>query len=562
MIRPVSYGSFFARLSLKRLLHSFLFVSWIHNLQLMKACLQSFATGLLFLLPVGSFAQLLMAVSPSTYCTGNALKTGVASVNTAPAGTTSFSWSITNPAGPNNASTFTVLPATPSYPSNLNTSFSGCGVFTITCVAYNGALPTATAVQTIDINCLSVSPLTQTLCAGAGINATITAFGAGSYSWSTGSAAAAISPLPANTQGYSVYAAGNPSCTLTSMVYVKNLSVASAGMSVCVGSTALLTASGALGAGYTWTGSGISQPLTQPAIQVGPGSYTVSSPATNGNCTQTITLGIQPPLTITISQSSATTCIINNAPKISEPVVLSASGASSYTWNPVPVPSNAYSIAVTPTVTTCYTVQASTAVCSGSAVACVSVSPQFTVATAKIPNVATICRFQSLVVNCAAVSTLAAGPASAFVYKWGAYPNSFYGGTSAPTATLYPMVSSIYSLEVFDAAGCVSAPATSTILVAFCNPNSLKEENAEQDLFALYPNPVKNLLFMEAKVPLTQDAEIEISDLTGKTILKQPLLPAAQENTFQVDLGNLRSGVYVFLIKSPQGVQRGKWVKE
>lgn len=271
------------------------------------------------------------------------------------------------------------------------------------------------------------------------------------------------------------------------------------------------------------------------------------------------------PLSILINQSSLTTCIISNATGASKPVILKAVGATNYFWSPGPTaPASpfSYSIMVQPTVSTCYTVIGTTAINSGSAVACVSVIPQFTVATAKIPNVATICRFETLVVNCAAVSTLAVGPASAFVYKWDAYPNSFYGGTSAPTATLYPMVSSIYSLEVFDAAGCVSAPATSTILVAFCTPNSLKEENAEQDLFALYPNPVKNLLFMEAKVPLTQDAEIEISDLTGKTILKQPLLPAAQENTFQVDLGNLRSGVYVFLIKSPQGAQRGKWVKE
>ena len=152
---------------------------------------------------------------------------------------------------------------------------------TYTLTGNNGTCSeTKTVGVTINPN-LSVSNVTT--CAGTA--ATLTANGATSYTWNTGSNSNLIVVTPTANTNYTVIG-GNGTCSDTKTVSVTigtNLSVNASG--VCVGTTLILTASGA--SSYTWLPSGGNAPsiIVTPTIS---STYTVNG--ASGNClgTQTV----------------------------------------------------------------------------------------------------------------------------------------------------------------------------------------------------------------------------------------------------------------------------------
>ena len=211
-----------------------------------------------------------------------------------------------------------------------------------------------------------------TLCAGS--STILTASGANSYTWNTATYAggsATVNPL--STTIYSVIGSlATNACTsiatatltvfqLPSLIAVANPS------SICLPGTSTLSASGALT--YTWNPNGV----TSASCVVNPVALTIYTVnGSDGNCYNTATVQIGVNNGLTISVNDATICSGATA-------ILSASGATSYSWNPGSLSSS--SISVSPAFSATYQVQGFVGACTASTQAFVTVliTPTITV---------------------------------------------------------------------------------------------------------------------------------------------------------------------------------------
>jgi hypothetical protein len=257
-------------------------------------------------------------------------------------GAASYTWvsssgATLTPVGP---SVIVVNPAVATTYSVFGTNAAGfCGNFTTVTVGMTaGGTLNFTASANANVVCAGVQP-------------TLTAVGLGSftYNWtptislSPTSGSVVIASPSVNTV-YTVLATNGGGCTGTQTVGITIsptptlFPINASASAICAGFTSTLTASGIGASSYTWTGSTILNPINQPSISVSPGTYTVIAGSAVANCPSSpvsITITLAPPLNITTSQSSGTTCITENRPiKRSAPVNLVASGGGVYTWFP------------------------------------------------------------------------------------------------------------------------------------------------------------------------------------------------------------------------------------
>ena len=332
--------------------------------------------------------------------------------------------------------------------------------------------------------------------------------------------------------------------------------------SVCAGFTETLTAFGA--STFTWTGTNITTPVTSNTLPVGLGSYTLVG--ANGICTSstTVSVGLNPPLSINVTQSSATTCIVSNGPKYSKPVHLTASGAATYVWFPYNSALMTSSIGPTsdvrPAASTCYTVIGSTAVCSGSATVCVTVIPQFSVFVN--PPSAGICKGEAYNLTVTNAGTPAVGPSSAFTYSWTEALNappisisSYFG----QTVSVFPQNTTTYTVEVMDAAQCLSYPSQVLLIVDGCV--GLDKRMAKEFGFSVYPNPVKDKLSIRASTE--GYASIQVMDAIGKIVVQENRIFTTDALTQTIPVNTLPAGVYFISIKTEsEGIQVIRMIRQ
>ncbi|MDW8335306.1 MAG: hypothetical protein RMM53_13930, partial [Bacteroidia bacterium] len=251
------------------------------------------------------------------------------------------------------------------------TDANGCVSTATTTVAVN-APPTLTATSSAPYVCL-------------GQSATLTATGASSYVWQPANqiqgpnAGTSVVARPDNTTVYTVTGTDDNGCvsqrTLTlNVVPNPEVSVVADRTEICAGqASAQLTAAGA--SSYVWqpaTGlnnPNVANPVANPASTT---TYTVTG-TTAAGCTdvETITIVVRPLPTVSITTGPTTICVGQNT-------TLSASGATSYRWEPTAGLSDA-NIAnpvASPAVTTAYTVFGTDANgCVSTATATIFVSP-------------------------------------------------------------------------------------------------------------------------------------------------------------------------------------------
>ncbi len=220
--------------------------------------------------------------------------------------------------------------------------------------------------------------------------------------------------------------------------------------SICSGSTVTLTAGGGATT-YTWsTGANTTSISVSPTVTT---IYTVSNTTSFGCVSSaTVTVIVNPNPTLNITGNSS--ICKGNA------VVLTGSGASTYTWAPCASSCNTPVKAFTPTVTTVYTLTGTSA--SG----CVG-SKTFTVTVVPIPTVtvnsATICAG-----NCA---TLTANGAN--TYTWSAPISS-----TVNPATVCPTVTTIYTVTGQNTGCATTSVKTSTVTVISPLPGSFNINTA------------------------------------------------------------------------------------
>ncbi len=318
-----------------------------------------------------------VAITPTlaTICTGQTA-TLVAS------GGTTYTWTASSGTNPPSTATVTVTPGS-------TTTYTVKGA-TGTC--------TSQAVATVSITSapsVTVTPVSTNICSGQ--SATLTATGgAAPYNWTASSGAnpasgstAVVSPTGTTT--YTVIS-GSGTCTASavstvSITSIPTITLTPANTSICTGQSATLTVAGG-SAPYVWTASSGTNPPNGSTAVVSPTattSYTVMSGS--GTCTAIAVSNVSITTAPTVSISPASTMICSG-----QSVTLTTSGgAAPYNWtassgtNPAP----GTTAVVSPTTTTTYSVLSGSGTCTASAVADVSVTPNFSVTVT--PSITTIC---------------------------------------------------------------------------------------------------------------------------------------------------------------------------
>jgi gliding motility-associated-like protein len=347
---------------------------------------------------------------------------------------------------PSGASTYTYLNGGPVVCPTIATTYSVSGTSSLGCVS---ASPGTVNVNTNPLPTLTLTPSSASICAGGSVN--ITANGATSYTWNPGSLTGNSQNLgPAATTVYTVTGA-SAGCTgsqTISIQVVPNPTVTASAnpTAICMGATAVLTASGATS--YTWNPGGPGNPISvNPTITT---TYTVIGNAAGCSGTRTLTLVVNPLPTITVASNPTAVCAGSCA-------TLTPSGASTYTYlNGGP--------AVCPTVATTYSVSGT------SSLGCVSASPGTVNVNVNplptltlTPSSASICAGSSVNITATGANT----------YTWN--PGNLTGATQA----LSPTVTTVYTVTGASAAGCIGTRTISIQVVpsptvtASANPTAI-----------------------------------------------------------------------------------------
>ena len=211
----------------------------------------------------------------------------------------------------------TVLTVNPSGP----TLYNVVGVNSVNCTSSANYVVVTNPSPTITVNASDVL-----ICAGG--SSSLTASGATTYTWNTGSNTNAIVVNPAATTVYTITGStSNCDGTSTVQVAVFDPTLAIAGpTAICAGANVNLTAGAA--DTYTWSNG-----FQTAGINVSPSAstgYTVSATTASGNINcpsmASIQVNVNPNPTITTVASRTFMCT-------KESNTVTASGATSYSWN-------------------------------------------------------------------------------------------------------------------------------------------------------------------------------------------------------------------------------------
>lgn len=230
----------------------------------------------------------------SNLCTGSTVQFTDQSTNNP----TSWNWTVSPSAG------VTVNTATSQNPTMV---FTNTGTYSVTLVSTNSSGSSNPVTQTIVVNSApTVNVNSPSICIGATTN--LSATGAQSYLWSTGQTTNMIQVTPTVTTTYTVTGTSNGCSTVkTSTVTVKPLPPTSVNdVTICAGSNAVLTATGATT--YNWQGQG----STNSSITVSPTvttNYIVTGTTNGCSKSDTATVTVNPLPNVTAAASMDTVCV-------------------------------------------------------------------------------------------------------------------------------------------------------------------------------------------------------------------------------------------------------------
>ena len=301
-----------------------------------------------------------------------------------------------------------------------NTSYTVIGI-SLGCTNTAIADVSVTPLPTVVVN-------SSTICSGQ--TATITASGATSYSWNTGSLLSTLTDAPTTNTTYTVTGAAL-GCTSTAIANVSVTplpTVTVTSSTICIGQTATITASGA--STYVWNTGSLSNTITDaPSANT---SYTVLG--SSSNCTNSAIANVSVTPLPAVTVNSSTICS-------GQTTTLTANGASAYLWN---TGATGSALVISPTVNTSFSVVGTNAGCSNTVSTIVNVvsSPSLSV------NSATICSGQT--------TTLSVSGASFYIWN---------NGTTTNTAVVSPVATTIFSVV-----GSIGTCSTTTTVSVVVNP--------------------------------------------------------------------------------------------
>ncbi len=386
----------------------------------------------------------VISVTPAapTICTGG-------SVNLTASGSTgTYNWS---PGTGLNVTTGPTVTANPAATTTYTVSSTVGG-----CTGMKTVVVTVTTTPTV-----SVLPSPAAICVGGNIG--LTASGAASYTWSpsTGlnvTTGANVNASPGSTQTYTVTGAVGscPAAPVTVVLTVNPtpiLSIAPTAPTICPGGNVNLIANGGgAGATYTWSPNTNLSATTGVTVNASPGStttYTMNGTSLAGcpGAPQTVVVTVAASLNLSVNPTNPIICI-------GDSIVLSASGAATYTWRPGTGLSctNCPNPTAQPGSTTTYTLVGASGTCSDSINVVLTVNPPLPVSITVNGITSAICPGDSL-------SMTANGATS---YTWS--PTTGLNCTTCATVDAGPATTTTYTVTGSNVAGCVST-ATQIITV-------------------------------------------------------------------------------------------------
>jgi hypothetical protein len=311
----------------------------------------------------------------------------------------------------------------------------------------------------------------------------------------------------------------------TATVTVYNLPNVTAGSAtICAGSTANLTSSGA--SSYVWnTGATTAGMSVSPATTT---VYTVTGTSAQG-CSKAVTAQVYVTTAPVITVNSASVCAGSAA-------LLTASGVTSYTWN---TGANGSGLSVSPSSTTVYTVSGNLAGCSTQAM------QTATVTVYALPSVSLSTAIDAACVNNGLIA-LTGSPAGGTYSGTGVSGNSFNpAAAGAGTFTV--------SYSYTNNNNCTKT-SSKTITVELCT--GLEETNGGG--LVTYPNPAKETLTVKFAAAPDKNATVELYDAIGKLVVSQK----ATEQLVTLDMQSFAKGIYTLRIVSGNSQVVKRIVKE
>jgi hypothetical protein len=433
--------------------------------------------------------------NPAMVCVG-------ATATISATGASSYTWS----SGPANSS-FTVSPLTAGpFTYNVTGANSMCSA---------NAQVTLTSVP---LPVISVSSTSSSLCAGNSI--TITASGATTYSWSNGFSGAGFVATPLTGTTYTIVGISN-NCSSATSIFIPvqalpSVSVASSASMVCIGAPVNLAALGA--STYTWS-NGLNAPALSFTAAAGSTSYSVIGAV--GDCTASAVTTVQgvPLPTVSIASNPTVLCEGVSA-------VITASGASSYTWSNA---ATTNSILITPVSQINMSVYGTNGSCGAMQFFTLNVLPNPILTVVSDRSV--ICSGESCILQASGASS----------YTWNT-------GANTSSLVLSPMASTTYTVHGSNQNGCLNTTYY-TQVVNLCL--GLDEKTGSLQAVQIYPNPSNGSFVIKADA-LKENSIAQLLSIDGKVLLALPLTPGIT----QVDINHLARGVYMLRITGTEYVAK------